>query len=87
HKKRRLLTAEFASLLLASLVPGGYIWIATDWVDYAGQIAEIFLSFPVTSVPLENLDRDTFERFPGKYEEKAGSAGREVHEFFYRKNR
>ncbi|TFG65212.1 MAG: tRNA (guanosine(46)-N7)-methyltransferase TrmB, partial [Spirochaetales bacterium] len=25
HKKRRLLTAEFASLLLASLVPGGYI--------------------------------------------------------------
>ncbi len=43
HHKRRLVNARFRDLAHAALAPGGAIHIATDWQDYAEEIAAQFL--------------------------------------------
>ena len=35
HQKRRLVQQPFTQILSASLKPGGYIYMVTDWEDYA----------------------------------------------------
>ena len=44
HHKRRLINPEFTHLLMQKLKPGGYIYTATDWENYAEQMLEIFSS-------------------------------------------
>ena len=34
HHKRRLMTRPFTDLLAAKLLPGGYIYMVSDWADY-----------------------------------------------------
>jgi len=34
HHKRRLITRPFTDLLASKLIPGGYIYMASDWADY-----------------------------------------------------
>ena len=34
HHKRRLITRPFTDLLRAKLLPGGYIYMVSDWVEY-----------------------------------------------------
>ena len=43
HWKRRIIQPEFISLIHAKLKSGGYIHIATDWVEYAEWIQAEFL--------------------------------------------
>jgi tRNA (guanine-N7-)-methyltransferase len=40
HHKRRLLQADFLSKLLPIVKPEGFLYIATDWQDYAESILE-----------------------------------------------
>ena len=40
HHKRRLMSPEFMSLLESRLVPGGYIYMVTDWEEYAEETLE-----------------------------------------------
>ena len=42
HRKRRLIQPTFLDLLWTSMAVGGYVWIATDWEDYAEQIRSVF---------------------------------------------
>ena len=42
HHKRRLVQPAFASLVARKLRGGGIVHAATDWPDYADQIAEVF---------------------------------------------
>ena len=37
HHKRRLITRPFAEMLAAKLLPGGYIYMVTDWEDYGNR--------------------------------------------------
>ena len=46
HNKRRLIQAEFVSLLCDRLKPGGYLHVATDWQDYAEQVLEVLKNEP-----------------------------------------
>jgi tRNA (guanine-N7-)-methyltransferase len=41
HHKRRLIQQDFVDLLVNTLIPGGYIHIATDWEPYADYILEV----------------------------------------------
>lgn len=41
HRKRRLINDEFVAILEKKLKRGGYLRIATDWLDYAKQISEV----------------------------------------------
>lgn len=45
HHKRRLIQPPFVARLLAALKPGGYLHLATDWQDYADQMAEVLAGF------------------------------------------
>lgn len=41
QQKRRLVQAEFAALLASRTAPNGVLHLATDWADYAGQMAAV----------------------------------------------
>jgi len=47
HHKRRLLKAEFVSLLASRLKPGAALHIATDWPHYAQEILGVLLHEPL----------------------------------------
>ncbi|MCF7928768.1 MAG: tRNA (guanosine(46)-N7)-methyltransferase TrmB [Spirochaetales bacterium] len=38
HHKRRLIQPQFAGILAERLQPGGYLYVVTDWQDYAQHI-------------------------------------------------
>jgi tRNA (guanine-N7-)-methyltransferase len=40
HHKRRLIQPEFLRLLSRRIAPGGYLYLVTDWEDYAEQMLE-----------------------------------------------
>jgi tRNA (guanine-N7-)-methyltransferase len=42
HHKRRLLQPAFVALVGRKLVPGGVVHLATDWEEYADQMAAVF---------------------------------------------
>jgi tRNA (guanine-N7-)-methyltransferase len=46
HHKRRLVTPEFATLVASRLAPGAVWRLATDWADYAEQMAEVLDAEP-----------------------------------------
>lgn len=46
HRRRRLVSAEFAGLIANRLEPGGLWRLATDWEDYASQIAQVLGEHP-----------------------------------------
>jgi tRNA (guanine-N7-)-methyltransferase len=50
HHKRRLIQRPFTEILAARLAPGGYVYMVTDWEDYAvSALAELS-----TTAGLEN---------------------------------
>ena len=54
HNKRRLIQPPFVAQLVRKLKPGGYIHVATDWQDYAGQVLAVLSAEPL----LENTAAD-----------------------------
>lgn len=46
HQKRRILQPAFAELVRTRLKPGGVFHMATDWQNYAEQMAEIMAAAP-----------------------------------------
>lgn len=41
HHKRRLIKHEFMTLISKKVRPGGYVYVVTDWENYAMQIIEV----------------------------------------------
>lgn len=78
HHKRRLVGDEFAALVARVLRPGGRWRLATDWADYADQIAGVLDRSP-------SFTGGTCERFPDRpstrFESKAREEGRLVTDF------
>lgn len=54
HHKRRLIQPPLVAQLIRRLKPGGYLHLATDWQDYADQMAEVLAGFDtlVAEAPL-----------------------------------
>nr|WP_239028787.1 tRNA (guanosine(46)-N7)-methyltransferase TrmB [Pseudonocardia acidicola] len=87
HRKRRLVQPEFVALAASRLAPGGTLHLATDWEDYAIQMRSVCDAEPT----LRNAAADQ----PGgwtarpswrpltKFEQRAVSEGREVHDLLY----
>jgi len=46
HQKRRLIQPDFLALLARQLKPGGVLHLATDWEDYALQMADVLAGQP-----------------------------------------
>lgn len=88
HHKRRLIQAGFLDLAASRIAPGGYLYIVTDWENYAEHIAHALEqcdmfenAFPLAedspfSVPSDWRPRTAFER-------KGLAKGHVVREFRY----
>ena len=78
HTKRRLVTVPFTALVARVLEPGGTWRLATDWADYAEQMAEVIEVSP-------HVHGGAVERFAGrvltKFERKGLDKGRVIHDF------
>ena len=85
HHKRRLVQAEFVTLLTTRLKRGGYIHVATDWEEYAQQILEVLSAEPL----LENT-ADGFAPRPDyrpltKFEQRGLKLGHGVWDVVFRR--
>ena len=82
HHKRRLVQPAFAALAATRLQPGGTLHMATDWADYAVQMRAVADAEP-------RLVGGEVPRPPWrpvtKFESRARSEGRDVHDFVYRR--
>jgi tRNA (guanine-N7-)-methyltransferase len=88
HNKRRLIQDPFLDLLAERLVPGGELFLATDWGDYAEWMVEV----------LEGHSRFVNVHGPGvfaprcpdrpltKFEVRGESRGHAVYDLHYRRD-
>jgi len=86
HAKRRLVTAEFAGIVAGALVEGGMLRLATDWQDYADQMAEVMDAAPGFRRAFEG---EWAPRFDGRvmtaFERKGLARGRDIRDLAYRR--
>jgi len=80
HHKRRLVQPAFAALVVRKLAPGGYLHAATDWEDYALQMAEVLAAEP----GLRRAE-DSAARPATKFELRGLRLGHKVHDFLFRR--
>lgn len=76
HHKRRLIQIPFVELLINKLKVGGYIYCATDWVDYAEHIKAVLSAFPML-MPLDQ-DATIFYRPTTKFEQRGRKLGHQI---------
>jgi tRNA (guanine-N7-)-methyltransferase len=79
HHKRRLVQPPFAALAARKLAPGGYLHAATDWPDYAAQMAEVLDAEPLL------VRAAARERPATKFEQRGVKLGHEVRDLVYRR--
>ena len=61
HHKRRLIQAEFVSLLVSRLKPGAYLHLATDWHNYAEQMLLVLnAELALMNTSKEQMQIETF---------------------------
>ena len=80
HHKRRLVTAEHASLIGSRTVTSGTWDLATDWAHYADQMIDVLNKHPMWEGGA--VDR-TSDRPVTRYEQTALDQGREVTDLRY----
>ena len=67
HWKRRIVQPEFLELIASKLKDGGYIHIATDWIEYAQWIQNIYAQSPLfTGGAIERPEWRPLTKFEGK---------------------
>ena len=79
HHKRRLVQPGFAALAARKLAPGGFLHAATDWPEYADQIAEVF------STVLDSVEKGFAERPVTKFEARGVRLGHPVRDLLFRR--
>ncbi|MBE7324983.1 tRNA (guanosine(46)-N7)-methyltransferase TrmB [Nocardioides sp. Y6] len=82
HNKRRLVNAEFASVVAERLAPGGLWRLATDWLPYAEQMQAVLDAEPrLAGGVVERWE----ERPVTKFERKGLAVGRTITDLAYRR--
>lgn len=88
HHKRRLIRPEFVTLAARVLKPGGELWLATDWENYAEHMLEVMRTAP----GFHNLaSGDGFHPRPArrpvtKFERRGHNLGHAVRDLCFRRN-
>lgn len=87
HHKRRIVQPDFVALVCRKLKPGGLLHFATDWENYAEQMAEVLQSAP--ELHSEGGQSAFVERPPfrpvTKFEQRGARLGHGVWDLLYRK--
>ena len=82
HHKRRLVTPSFTALAASRLARGAPWRLATDWPDYAGQIAAALDAEPLLA---GGVTERWAERPVTRYERRGLAEGREITDFCYQR--
>ncbi len=77
--KRRIVQADFITLLGRKIKPGGYFHAATDWANYAEHIDETVTADPIFSSSTTNFT----QRPETKFELRGKNLGHEIWERIY----
>ncbi|MDA1118167.1 MAG: tRNA (guanosine(46)-N7)-methyltransferase TrmB [Proteobacteria bacterium] len=80
HHKRRLVQPAFAALAARKLAPGGYLHAATDWPEYAVQMAQVLDAEPLLARAVQPRARPLT-----KFEQRGVKLGHEVRDLIYRR--
>ncbi len=85
HHKRRLVQTDFTALLASRLKPGGYVHLATDWEEYAGQMLEVLSAEPELENTAEGYAPRPGYRPQTKFEARGLKLGHGVWDIVFRK--
>jgi len=85
HHKRRLIQPPLARLLGERLRPGGYLHVATDWLDYAEQILAVLSAEPLLANTAEGFAPRPEWRPLTKFERRGLRLGHEVRDVLFRR--
>jgi len=83
HHKRRLINEEFIGLISKKMKKNGYVYISTDWEDYAAQISKVFSNFPEFQNKSETEKPDW--RPLTRFEKKGLIKNHRIFQFYYKK--
>ena len=86
HHKRRLLTRPFTDLLGAKLIPGGYIYMVSDWDDYGDWALRELSETPVLKNKYKDFAEKQDWRPQTEFEKKGLSKKHKIRELFFIKN-
>jgi tRNA (guanine-N7-)-methyltransferase len=81
HHKRRLLQPPFVALAARKLAPGGIVHAATDWPEYADQIAAVFSADPF----FEQTESGFAARPATKFEARGRRLGHPIRDLYFRR--
>ncbi|MDO8292390.1 MAG: tRNA (guanosine(46)-N7)-methyltransferase TrmB [Gallionella sp.] len=85
HNKRRLIQAPFVAQLVQKLKPGGYIHVATDWQDYAGQVLAVLSAEPLlVNTAVDYAPRPAYRPLT-KFEQRGIRLGHGVWDMVFRR--
>lgn len=86
HHKRRLVNADFATLVASRLKPGAEIELATDWGDYAEQMLSVLDAEPELAnvAGPGRFAPSSDERRPTRFETRGIRLGHRVWDLVYR---
>ena len=85
HHKRRLIQVEFIKKILEVVKPGGYIYVVTDWEEYAEHIMEVFSSIASLENPYDGYATAQDWRPRTKFEKKGLDKNHVINELLFRK--
>ena len=83
HHKRRMLQRPRTDLLAKKLAPGGYLYFATDWQEYAERDLEELKMTEGLANKYEGYAPHQEWRPRTKFEQKGLDAGRDIYELFF----
>jgi len=81
HHKRRLVQPRFVALAAAKLADGALVHLATDWPDYAEQMAALFLDSP----SFEASARGFVARSETKFAARGRRLGNPISDLYFRR--
>jgi tRNA (guanine-N7-)-methyltransferase len=85
HHKRRLVRPGVVALLASRLKPGGYVYMATDWEEYALEAIELLGADAVLENPYDGFAPRKQWRPVTAFERKGSAAGRHIREIIFRR--
>ena len=83
HHKRRMLQRPRTDLLAKKLAPGGYLYFATDWQEYAESALEELKMTEGLANKYEGYAPHQEWRPRTKFEQKGLDAGRDIYELLF----
>ena len=87
HHKRRIMNPDFLHLLATKLKKGGYIYMVTDWQEYADEVLELVKGEPLLMNPVYTFAPPVTWRPLTKFEQKGMDKDYVINEIWFEKKK